>query len=57
MSLVLSAVAAEEFRGKFTEELARVGFDKNYEITAEGEVLENLIDRFFVSCRVGKMPR
>ncbi len=45
--LTLSRDLAEEFREAFTEQLARVGFDKNYETTPEGRLLEELIDRFF----------
>jgi hypothetical protein len=42
----VSAATAEEFREAFTERLARVGFDESYEPTAEGKLLEDLIDRF-----------
>lgn len=45
--LDLSRDIAESFRDRFTLELARVGFDENYELTDIGEVLEDLIDRFF----------
>lgn len=37
---------AERFRDAFTEHLARVGFRANYELSGEGDVLEDLIDRF-----------
>ena len=47
--LELSRNLAEEFREAFTTELARVGFDENYDLTAEGRILENLIDIFHVS--------
>lgn len=40
---------AEEFRDAFTERLARVGFDKHYELTPEGQMLEALIDSFLGS--------
>lgn len=39
---------AEEFRDAFTIELAKVGFDANYDLTPEGRVIEDLIDRFYV---------
>jgi hypothetical protein len=45
-TLKLPAVTAEEFREAFTEYLAKVGFDESYELTAEGKLLEDLIDRF-----------
>ncbi len=44
--LELSPATAEEFREAFTEQLAKVGFDEAYEPTAEGKLLEDLIDRF-----------
>lgn len=37
----------ETFRDKFTLRLAEVGFDESYELTDEGKILENLIDKFF----------
>ncbi len=46
--LDLSPAIAESFRDSFTLELARVGFDQDNELTELGEVLEDLIDRFFV---------
>jgi hypothetical protein len=46
--LELSRNLAEAFREAFTTELARVGFDENYDLTAEGRILENLIDIFHV---------
>jgi hypothetical protein len=39
---------ADEFRDAFGSRLAIVGFDKNYMLTPEGQILESLIDRFFV---------
>lgn len=44
--LQLSAATAEEFREAFTGWLAKVGFDEAYEPTAEGRLLEDLVDRF-----------
>lgn len=48
MTLSPSREIAERFREIFTERLAKVGFDKNYEPTAEGRILEGLIDRFYI---------
>jgi hypothetical protein len=47
--LRLSRDSAEAFREAFTDELAKVGFDDKYELTAEGCILEDLIDRFDVT--------
>jgi len=44
--LVLDRDTAERFREEFTVRLARVGFDQHYEPTAEGTLLEELIDQF-----------
>ena len=44
--LRVSAAIAEEFRDAFTERLAKAGFDRTYELTREGELLEALIDKF-----------
>lgn len=46
-TLTISRNQAEEFRDAFTSQLAKVGFDEKYEVTAEGRTLEDLIDRFF----------
>ena len=46
--LRLSHDLAEEFRDAFTVQLAQVGFDEKYDTTSEGQILENLIDRFYV---------
>ena len=43
----VSRDTAEQFRDAFTNRLAKVGFDANYEPTSEGKVLEELIDRFY----------
>ena len=40
--------SAEKLRDAFTDRLAKVGFDKDYDPTAEGRMLEDLIDRFFM---------
>lgn len=49
VKLNLTLSVAEEFRGKFTEQLAKVGFDEKYEATPLGILLEELIDQFFVA--------
>lgn len=38
---------AEESRSIFTDHLAVVGFDANYQLTPEGRRLEDLIDKFY----------
>jgi hypothetical protein len=45
-TVLLSSEAVEEMREVFTERLAKVGFDAEYELTPEGRVLEDLIDCF-----------
>ena len=45
----VSTVTAGELSEALTERLAKVGFDRAYEPTAEGEILEDLIDRFRAS--------
>jgi hypothetical protein len=47
--LKLSRGMAEELREAFTEQLAKVGFDEAYRPTAEGKILEELIDSFLGS--------
>lgn len=47
--LKLSRNSAEEFRDAVTTELAKVGFDENYGLTAEGGILEDLLDLFQVA--------
>lgn len=42
----LTSRDCEDFRAKFTARLAKVGFDPNYELTDEGDLLEGLIDKF-----------
>jgi hypothetical protein len=39
---------AERLRGYLTELLAAVGFDQNYSPNEQGQVLERLIDRFYL---------
>ena len=47
-SVSLSPDNAEQLRSEFTMRLAKTGFDIDYEATAEGEMLEGLIDRFYL---------
>ena len=47
-SLNISEDEADEIRDLCGEQLQIVGFDKNYELTSEGEILECLLDKFFV---------
>lgn len=42
----VSQSIAEEFRSAFTDRLARTGFNSTYDLTREGELLEQLIDKF-----------
>jgi hypothetical protein len=42
----LSRVQAERLRDYLTARLAAVGFDENYLPNEQGQMLENLIDRF-----------
>lgn len=46
-ALSVNLETMEEFRDAFTEELAKVGFDDNYEPTTEGKMLEELVDIFY----------
>lgn len=50
ITLKLSRDSAEELREAFTDELAKKGFDENYDLTPEGRILEDLIDRFYIEC-------
>ena len=47
--LILDHEEAELLRDYFTDRLARVGFDKNYEPNEEGVMLERLTDKLFLS--------
>jgi hypothetical protein len=38
----------DELRDAVSDVLLRTGFDKNYDPTEEGTVLEGLIDKFFI---------
>jgi hypothetical protein len=44
--LEVSGNIADEFQSVFTERLAKVGFDADYDLTDEGATLEELIDLF-----------
>lgn len=39
---------ARQVRKWLTTQLALAGFDQNYDLNKEGQILEDLIDRFFV---------
>lgn len=39
---------ANEIRDLCGEQLPIAGFDEKYELTPEGEILESLIDKFFI---------
>jgi hypothetical protein len=40
---------ADEIRDKCSEKLQFVGFNEKYELTNEGKLLEDLIDKLFIS--------
>lgn len=44
----ISEEQADEIRDLCGEQLQIVGFDEKYELTAEGEILESLVDKFFI---------
>jgi hypothetical protein len=44
----LSRDDVERLRGRLTERLAEVGLDKDYDLTPEGQLLEDLIDKFWL---------
>ncbi len=46
--VILPEDAADELRDLLGEQLQIYGFDENYEVTKEGMMLENLIDKFFI---------
>jgi hypothetical protein len=50
--LTVPSELVEEFRSAFTERLAVNGFDAEYKVTAEGQMLERLIDKFYQSIRL-----
>lgn len=46
--LVISEEEVDILRDFFGEQLQMEGFDEGYELTKQGEILESLIDKFFV---------
>ena len=42
----LDSARREAVRTSLTELLAKIGFNDDYSLTADGQLLENLIDRF-----------
>lgn len=46
--LNISEDAADQLRDLFSDQLQVVGFDENYNLTKEGQMIENLIDSFFI---------
>lgn len=48
VTIEMTTDVTERFRSELTVRLAEVGFDENYELTAEGQRLEELIDAFQV---------
>jgi hypothetical protein len=47
-TIQLSLAEAERLRDVLTTQLAKVGFDENYSPNEQGQMLEKLIDRFYV---------
>ena len=47
-TISLSPIQAESLRSRLTEILAEAGFDDRYRLTPVGEMIESLIDRFFI---------
>jgi hypothetical protein len=45
----LTRTQSEDLRAALTDQLARVGFDKDYSPTAQGQIIEDLIDKLFVA--------
>lgn len=48
-SLKISEDQADGIRDACGEQMQIIGFNKNYELTSEGEILESLIDKFFIT--------
>lgn len=46
--LEISEELSDKIRDLCGERLLVVGFDENYEPTREGEILESLVDKFFI---------
>lgn len=49
VQLKISKQRIEEICDQLTLNLANVGFDSGYQLTAEGEIIENLIDKLTFS--------
>ena len=47
-SIRLDRARAEQLRAFLTERLATLGFEKDYSLTNQGQMLEELIDRFYL---------
>lgn len=47
LTINIEDVLADKIRDKAGEKLQLVGFDKDYNLTKEGEILENLIDKLY----------
>ena len=47
-SLVGTEEQVDALRDACSEALQRIGFDVSYDLTAEGRVLEDLIDKLFI---------
>ena len=46
--LIIPEEKVDDFRDLFIGQLQVKGFDENYRLTREGEILESLIDKFFL---------
>lgn len=47
-TIKLTQNQCEDIRSRLSDHLTFVGFDETYELTKEGEILESLIDKFFI---------
>lgn len=47
-NVMLTRVEAEQLRAHLTQRLAGVGFEKDYSLGKDGQILEELIDRFYL---------
>jgi hypothetical protein len=47
--LRLNRIEAEAVRDILTEQLAYSGFQEDYSLTTQGQMLESLIDRFYIT--------
>jgi hypothetical protein len=48
VTVVIDEENAEKICDWASEKLQKIGFDINYELTPDGEILENIIDLFFL---------